>query len=101
MQKLDSLRDQDPFVAKATSQVYYLRSLSTAFFECDVIRRYIEFLKETKCPDNIKDVLADLGLLYGLWSLEKHLGVLYESGYIPLSRLMASQEVCAEVGLSP
>ncbi|KAI1303149.1 Peroxisomal acyl-coenzyme A oxidase 3 [Halotydeus destructor] len=86
---IDKLDDQmhlakdDPFVAKSQTQVYYLRSLSITFFECDAIQRYVHFLTETTCPDNMKAVLGDLGLLYGLWSLEKHLAILYEAGFVP------------------
>lgn len=81
--KLDSLSSKDPFIGKSQSQVYYLRSLSMIFFEFDILNRYINFLKDTRAPDNLKVVLTDLGLLYALWTLEKHTGLLFEAGYIP------------------
>lgn len=86
---LEKLEDQmhackdDVFAAKSQSQVYYLRSMSMVFFECDAVHRYAQFLNETTAPDNLKVVLGDLGLLYALWSLEKHLALLYEAGFIP------------------
>ena len=74
----------DQFVARSQSQVYYLRSLAITFFECNAIQRYSNFLMEAKAPDNIKEVLTQLGLLWSLTSLEKHMFILYEAGYIPV-----------------
>lgn len=84
--KLDSQMhsaQDDQFVAKAQTQVFYLRSLAITFFECDAIQRFVHFLNDTTGVDNLTGVLRDLGLLYALWSLEKHLSILYEAGFVP------------------
>lgn len=65
-------------------QVYNCRSLSFAFIEHFILLRYIRFLEEeldTSVRPEIRAVLTDLGLLYGLWSLDAHSATLYESGY--------------------
>lgn len=86
-EKLDqqSKLDPDLFVARSQTQVYYLRSLSMAFFEANCIHRFIQFLAETTAPDDLKKVLSDLGLLYALWSIEKYIPILYASGYIQMT----------------
>lgn len=75
--------DDCMFTAKNISQVYYLRSLAIAYFEQNVLQRFINFLNEQEqdTPAEIVDVLQKLGQLYGLWSLEKHLPTLYDANY--------------------
>lgn len=75
--------DNCNFKAKNLSQVYYLRSLALAYFEQNVLQRFINFLNEQEqdTPAEIVDVLQKLGQLYGLWSLEKHLATLYDANY--------------------
>jgi len=75
--------NDDQFIAKSQTQVYYLRSLAITFFECDAIQRFVHFLNEATHPENLNSVLKELGLLYALWSLEKHLAILYEAGFVP------------------
>lgn len=70
----------DLFIARSQSQVYYLRSLSIAFFECDATSRFHKFISNEVAPD-LKPVLQRLCLLFGLWSLEKHLATLYEANF--------------------
>uniref|UniRef100_T1L1B6 Acyl-coenzyme A oxidase n=1 Tax=Tetranychus urticae TaxID=32264 RepID=T1L1B6_TETUR len=81
----------DSFDAKNATQVYYLRSLAIVFFEAEALDRFQRFLTEFSVPDEISIVLKQLGLLYGLWSLEKHLAVLYESGYFTSLPLKPTQ----------
>lgn len=70
----------DMFTAKSQTQVYYLRTLSIAYFECEAITRFAKFISEDVAID-LRPVLTKLCLLYGLWSLEKHLSILYEANY--------------------
>ncbi|XP_053200802.1 peroxisomal acyl-coenzyme A oxidase 3-like [Panonychus citri] len=85
LRKTEQLGDQ--FAAKNATQVYYLRSLSIVFFELEALNRYQSFLINfNHAPKEIIKVLKQLGLLYGLWSIEKHLSILYESGYLSLPK---------------
>ena len=83
--KVDQLTaaGQNAFVAKASSQVYFLRSLSIAFFEHNCIERFVRFLDEGdgEIPSELVAVLEQLGCLFALWSLEKHLPSLYDAGF--------------------
>jgi hypothetical protein len=74
---------QNPFEAKANSQVYFLRSLSIAFFEHNCVERFVRFLDETEdeVPTELVPVLEQLSCLFALWSLEKHLPTLYDAGF--------------------
>ncbi|KAJ9594890.1 hypothetical protein L9F63_013815, partial [Diploptera punctata] len=72
---------KDSFTARSDSQVYFARTLSMVFIERFVIKTFWEFCNSEKSTGNEKAVLQKLCSLYGLWSLEKHLGTLYECGY--------------------
>ncbi|RWS24161.1 Peroxisomal acyl-coenzyme A oxidase 3-like protein [Leptotrombidium deliense] len=72
----------DIFRARNECQAYYLRSLAIAFFECNVIERFHTFCSEQSIPENMRTVLNKMGLLFALWTIEKHLLILYESNYI-------------------
>jgi len=80
LQKQLEKHNRDLFVARSQSQVYYLRSLSIAFFECDATARFHRFIR-TEAPQDLQPVLDKLCLLFGLWSLEKHLATLFEAKY--------------------
>lgn len=76
----------DAFTAKNESQTYFARSLSLAFVEHYILEKFWGNLTSTsanheKADRSIKNVLEKCFLLYGLWSLEKHLGTLYMAGY--------------------
>lgn len=85
---------KDSFSAKSDSQVYYLRTLAIAFFECEALSRFMRFTNEFESPPEIKEVLNRLGLLYGLWALERHFAVLVDAGYFeqPIGKLATLQE---------
>ncbi|CAL8130572.1 unnamed protein product [Orchesella dallaii] len=75
-------KGKEPFAIRNESQIYHARTLSLAFIEHYVIEQF--WNKLCNNPDlspNIKQVLIKLLLLYGLWSLEKHSGTLYQGGY--------------------
>ena len=69
------------FEAKSQSQVYYLRSLSLAYFEHDATRRFAQFINDDVSCDRLKGVLSKMCLLFGLNQLEKHMATLYEANY--------------------
>ncbi|CAL8130578.1 unnamed protein product [Orchesella dallaii] len=82
-QTLLAASDQDNFLAKNESQVFFARTLSLAYIEHFMLETFHNQLcQRPGLPEDIKNVLNKLFLLYGLWSLEKqHLGTLYEGGY--------------------
>ncbi|XP_065516144.1 peroxisomal acyl-coenzyme A oxidase 3 isoform X3 [Lathamus discolor] len=69
------------FEAKNNCQVYYCRSLAIAFIEQAVLQRYHDYTHDPSIPSTLQPVLKKLSALYGLWSLSKHLAVLYQGGY--------------------
>uniref|UniRef100_A0A8C3QKE1 Acyl-coenzyme A oxidase n=1 Tax=Cyanoderma ruficeps TaxID=181631 RepID=A0A8C3QKE1_9PASS len=69
------------FDAKNNCQVYYCRSLALAFIEHTALQRYHDFTHQPSVPAALQPVLRNLSALYGLWSLSKHLAVLYQGGY--------------------
>ncbi|KFP98533.1 Peroxisomal acyl-coenzyme A oxidase 3, partial [Haliaeetus albicilla] len=69
------------FEAKNNCQVYYCRSLAIAFIEQTVLQRYHAYTHDPNIPSTLQPVLKNLSALYGLWSLSKHLAVLYQGGY--------------------
>ncbi|NXM61371.1 ACOX3 oxidase, partial [Illadopsis cleaveri] len=69
------------FEAKNNCQVYYCRSLAIAFIEQTALQRYHDFTHHPSVPGALQPVLRNLTALYGLWSLSKHLAVLYQGGY--------------------
>ncbi|XP_068044685.1 peroxisomal acyl-coenzyme A oxidase 3 isoform X2 [Anomalospiza imberbis] len=72
---------QSDFEAKNNCQVYYCRSLALAFIEQTALQRYHDYTHDPGVPAALQPVLRDLSALYGLWSLSKHLAVLYQGGY--------------------
>ncbi|KAM4808177.1 peroxisomal acyl-coenzyme A oxidase 3 [Rhinophrynus dorsalis] len=69
------------FDARNNSQVYYCRSLSLAFIEHVILERFYDHTHDCSTPASLQPVLKNLCALYGLWSLSKHLAVLYQGGY--------------------
>ncbi|XP_064007695.1 peroxisomal acyl-coenzyme A oxidase 3 isoform X3 [Pogoniulus pusillus] len=69
------------FEAKNNCQVYYCRSLAIAFIEQTALQRYHDYTHDPSISPALQPVLKNLSALYGLWSLSKHLAVLYQGGY--------------------
>ncbi|NXA25981.1 ACOX3 oxidase, partial [Ibidorhyncha struthersii] len=69
------------FEAKNNCQVYYCRSLAIAFIEQTALQRFHDYTHDPNLPSTLQPVLKNLSALYGLWSLSKHLAVLYQGGY--------------------
>ncbi|KAG9479768.1 hypothetical protein GDO78_011680 [Eleutherodactylus coqui] len=62
-------------------KAYYCRSLALAFIEHTVLQRYYDYTHDPSTPSSLQPVLKKLCCLYGLWSLSKHMAVLYQGGY--------------------
>ncbi|XP_066576186.1 peroxisomal acyl-coenzyme A oxidase 3 [Amia ocellicauda] len=69
------------FEARNNSQVYFCRSLAIAYIEHTSLQRFHDLTHDSSTPDSLKPALQRLSGLYGLWTLSKHLAVLYQGGY--------------------
>ncbi|KAJ8913816.1 hypothetical protein NQ315_003725 [Exocentrus adspersus] len=80
--KIESLisSGNSSFWAKNNSQVFYAKSLATVFIQHFFLKQMIEKISEAD-DLSVKNVLQKICLLYGLWSLDKHVGILYQGGY--------------------
>lgn len=73
-------RRVDTFEARNEIQVYHAKTLAIVYIQHFFLVKFIEVVREAPNPE-IKNVLLKLFSLYGLWTLEKFLGVLYQGGY--------------------
>lgn len=80
------LKKSNTFEAKNNCQVYYLRTLTLAFYECNALQRFWNFSSQSYIEPEAQSVLHKLGLLFGLWSIDKYISFLYDVNYIPLNR---------------
>lgn len=93
----------DSFTARNESQVFHARTLSIAFIEHLVLEQFWEQLcKKQGLPQAVQIVLKKIMMLFGLWSLEKHLGTLYQGKYIqgPEGAILIRQgilKLCADL----
>lgn len=72
----------DEYAAKSETQVYFLQSLSTVYFEGEAMKRFQCFVdEESEFTDSMRKVMNQMNLLFGLWCLEKHLPTLYDAGF--------------------
>ena len=75
--------DGDDFTARNNSQVYHCRSLALVYMENAALERFGRDLAlNPLCPEEMKIPLLNLYILYGLWSMEKHLPLLFQGGYL-------------------
>lgn len=72
----------DAFTTKNNSQVFYARTLSLAYAERVILSKFWTFSSSQDVDPALANVLKKLCSLYGAWSLEKHLALLYRGGYI-------------------
>lgn len=70
--------------------MYYCRSLALAFIEQTALQRYHDYTHDPSVPAALQPVLRYLSALYGLWSLSKHLAVLYQGEISSLNVLCMS-----------
>lgn len=68
------------FEARNSNQVYCCKNLSIAFIQRYFLQTMLNKINESPSTE-IRKVLLNLFLLYGLWSLERHIPTLYEGGY--------------------
>lgn len=73
---------KDAFTSRNDSQAYYLHSLSRAYVERTCLEWFYKFCTDPDLSPRLAQVLIKLCALFGLWSLQKHLSVLYRGGYI-------------------
>lgn len=59
------------------SQVYCCRPLALAFLELTVVQRFHTHTHSSSVPPSLQAVLRRLGMLYSLWSLNRHMALLY------------------------
>ncbi|XP_063914468.1 peroxisomal acyl-coenzyme A oxidase 3-like [Zophobas morio] len=72
---------QGPFWARSNTQVFYAKSLSTAFLHYVALRHLLTKI-DAAANTEVKNVLLKLFSLYGVWTLEKFLPTLYQGGYV-------------------
>lgn len=70
------------FEARNKSQMFLAKNLSLAFVESVALEKFNQFLDTSAFEKSEKVVLQKLGLLYGLFKLEKHLSHLFEFGML-------------------
>lgn len=83
--KLNSMLQQnvDKFTAKNECQVFYARTLSIAYVEHSIMQKCLEFAEtDASGAPELKAIILQLTSLYGMWSLLKHLSILYQGGYV-------------------
>lgn len=82
--KLDALlkNGADPFTAKNNAQVFHARTLSLVYAEHFMLSKFWTYASSKDIDPSLNEVLKKLCCLYGSWSLEKHLGLLYKGGYV-------------------
>jgi acyl-CoA oxidase len=67
----------DHFKSKNDSQVYKARDLSLALAEYYILTSFRKRFYERDVTDDLKPVLAQIFLIYGLWCIDKHLVTFY------------------------
>ena len=69
----------DEFQAKNESQFFMARTLSLAFIQMTMLDRFIEYINQDGFFEGTeKKVMKQIGAIYGLWCLEKHMSHLFQ-----------------------
>ncbi|KAK7867138.1 hypothetical protein R5R35_005853 [Gryllus longicercus] len=71
---------KDAFTAKNNAQVFFAKTLSIAFIEHFILSLFWTSIQSNKDQQQ-HSILKTLCSLYGTWSLEKHLAILYQGGF--------------------
>lgn len=69
------------FTARNNSQVYKAAVLSRVYAEFTALSFFWSRIHRDDVDEPSKVVLRNLGVLYGLWCLDKHLPYFYQGGY--------------------
>lgn len=90
------------FLTKNKTQVYKSVLISRTYGEYVVLSYFLKAITDRSSDNSLVPVLERLGLLYGLWNLDKHLVYLYEEGFangVRLSEMVkeAIIRLCEEV----
>ncbi|KAK6637956.1 hypothetical protein RUM44_008379 [Polyplax serrata] len=75
------VKHKDKFTAFNESQAYYARTLAIVFAERYILVKFFEKATSLETEPQIQNVLLRLCSLYGLWSLDQHMAILYQGGY--------------------
>ena len=79
MCRLSLYPQQNGFIAREESQVFYSHTLSLVFLEYLVVRWFAEFVEGVRQEGGgLYSVLCRLANLYSVWCLHKHSALLYE-----------------------
>lgn len=80
--KQNQARLNDAYAAKSESQIYHLISLATVYFEGEAVKRFQTYIEEeSEFTPDMKSLMNRMNMLFGLWSLEKHLPSLFDANY--------------------
>lgn len=69
---------QNVFEARNTAQVYLARDLTRAYAEYYALQSFQKRLQNLDVTPNLRPVLHLAYLIYGLWSLDRHLPSFYQ-----------------------
>lgn len=72
------LEGKNVFEARNDAQVYRARDLTRAYAEYNALQCFRQRLQKIHVASNLKPVLHLNYLIYGLWSLDRHLPSFYQ-----------------------
>ncbi|XP_058450516.1 peroxisomal acyl-coenzyme A oxidase 3 [Malaya genurostris] len=73
--------EADRFKARNDSQVYRARDLSRAYAEYNAMESFRSRCQRGDVPTDLKSVLFNVYLLYGMWCIDHHLASFYAGGF--------------------
>ncbi|EDS40540.1 acyl-CoA oxidase [Culex quinquefasciatus] len=71
----------DRFKARNDSQVYRARDLSRAYSEYYALECFRKRCLREDIAENLKPVLSNVYLIYGMWCIDRHLATFYAGGF--------------------
>uniref|UniRef100_A0A8D8P0G5 Acyl-coenzyme A oxidase n=1 Tax=Culex pipiens TaxID=7175 RepID=A0A8D8P0G5_CULPI len=71
----------DRFKARNDSQVYRARDLSRAYSEYYALECFRKRCLREDVAENLKPVLSNVYLIYGMWCIDRHLATFYAGGF--------------------
>lgn len=73
--------------------MYYCRTLAIAYIEHTVLQRFHDVTLDDQTPPGVRPVLRKLCALYGLWTLNRHLAILYQGTSFYTFSIMNHKEI--------